>query len=97
MIISGVIPPINKRVEGEGQIETFGTIEDIVIASKYINQTLRKLCKDNFYYFDIYDEFANPDGTLIIENSDYFCHISSYHNKIIHEKLNQLVKERVLI
>ncbi len=94
-IISGVIPPIDRPVEGEGQIATYGAIEEIVYASKKLNLCLNDLCRKNVYYFDVYDEYSNDAGVLEFSKSDHFCHISPGCSDVIHRKLDRFINSNV--
>ena len=97
IIITGVIPPV-KRNDFEilhgpilHELPFIGTDEDRVRYTKKMNELLEKLSNKNGYiYFNPYDYYTRPDGTLKFELSDKLVHIGD--NEKIIEKIRWCVE-----
>ena len=46
-----------------------------------LNQREASIKPRDFCYFELNDLDALDDGSLDLEHSDFFCHISHYHQK----------------
>jgi hypothetical protein len=89
IVITGIIPPV-KRNDFEilygpilHEFPFIGTDEDRVRYTKKMNELLENLSNKNGYiYFNPYDYYTRPDGTLKYELSDNIVHIGENINII---------------
>lgn len=88
-IVYSVTPP---TVSSNPDYPIYGPLEDRVAISKKLNNRLACLCKQtNIEFLDVYDDYANPDGTLNNALSDGSVHIHTNSSIAITKKLNQIL------
>jgi len=76
-IYNVIPPPVSVKVENQ-DFPIRGSIEDRIKYAKYFNQKLKEGCLlNNFIFIDIYDSYANKDGSLNMELSDGIIHIKN--------------------
>jgi hypothetical protein len=91
-IVYSVTPPTNAHFNPNYPF--CGTLEDRVEVTKKLNQKLKDLCDENdILFLDVYDAYANVDGTLNPALSDGFVHINPSQNHEIIKKLKKLIKK----
>lgn len=75
----------------------YGGIEERVMISRKLNAKLAELCTVvNIEFLDVYDEYANPDGTLNVNYSDDCVHIRPvYYYNIALKLINILNKNQI--
>jgi hypothetical protein len=82
--IYNIIPPVEKVKEENDEFPIVGPIEDRIKYAKYFNKKLEEYClKNRFIFIDIYNSYANKDGSLNMDLSDGIIHI---RNSIYLEK-----------
>lgn len=101
VIVCSVVPPV-KRGDYEDKFGPIthefpfvGTDDERVKYTKLVNKQLQQACMTNgFIFFDFYDCFARPDGTLEFEKSDQICHI--VQNTPILNQFMSLIENNIL-
>jgi len=75
----------------------YGTNEERIIIANKLNSRLASLCSQvNLEFLDVYNDYANPDGSFNMEYSDGCVHIHPSFSKPIADKLNAiLVKNNI--
>jgi hypothetical protein len=104
IIITAIIPPTRRydyeSIHGPIQHEFpfLGTDEERVTYTKLINDELKLMCMHNgFYFFDPYNIYKNPDGTLNHVYSDTLVHIGFGKNSdLLQSFMNLLYKEKLI-
>lgn len=97
-IVYSVTPPTEFTIPNAKQSFFYGTLEDRVIITKKLNQKLSELCaKNDIPFLDVYEDYANPDGTLNVSLSDGSVHINGNYCRPIGVKLHQILKDRNII
>jgi hypothetical protein len=84
IVICSIVPPISMAEHDlhngpvKHQYGFVGSDEERVRFTRAINARLEAKCATvpNCVYFDFYEHYANPDGTLKFELSDKICHIA---------------------
>ncbi len=90
MVIVSVIPPSDQHYNP--QFPSYGTLQDRVAITRHLNRVLQFYAfKNDILFLDIYSYFAQHDGSLNVMLSDGTVHIHQLHNKIIREKLIELI------
>ncbi|MCH9620615.1 MAG: hypothetical protein S4CHLAM20_00150 [Chlamydiia bacterium] len=89
-VIFGITPPVKElTVEGYPSV---GPFEERVKYTKLLNQTLEAKAKEKgILYFDVYNEYADVDGTLNMKYSDNLMHIGQDFNLPVKTKLCDLI------
>ena len=88
-IIVGVVPPVKlpenrEPADPENMFPVLGSNEDRVRYTSKVNKLLEELSiSNNYFYFNPYDFYTSPEGTLIPELSDSGVHIGD--NSIVLE------------
>lgn len=94
-IVLSILPPTNAILNLE--FPFYGSIKDRVNITKRLNSKLQKAClSENIEFLDIFDFYANPDGTLNAALSDQTVHIGLGKNKPIKMKLLKILTKRVV-
>lgn len=94
-VICSVTPPTNCVLNEE--YPWYGSLEDRISITRKLNAKLAELCEvENILFLDIYDEYANSDGSLNADLSDGNVHIRSDCNEVIVNKFNEIINCRVL-
>jgi len=76
--IYNIIPPPVSVKEEHQDFPIRGSIEDRIKYAKYFNQKLKEGCLlNNFIFIDIYDSYANKDGSLNMDLTDGIIHIKN--------------------
>jgi len=68
------VPPPVHGVKTRDGFPFSGTIEERISYVKYMNEKLKEL---PYTFVDLYDKYSNEDGSMIIEDSDYYVHIKN--------------------
>lgn len=90
-IVYSVTPPTDGHFNEHYPF--WGPLEDRVEISKKLNQRLKELCEESdILFLDVYEAYANPDGTLNRALSDGTVHISAWHSQEIHKRLLKLLE-----
>lgn len=93
-IVYSVVPPTSWK----GGMPCCGTLEERVLITKLLNQKLSEICsKNNISFLDIFDDYANPDGTLCPSLSDGGVHLHGFKTQPIKDKLYKILKDNNLI
>ena len=76
-IYNVIPPPDSLKVENQ-DFPIRGSIQDRIKYAKYFNQKLKEGCLlNNFIFIDIYNSYANKDGSLNMDLSDGIIHIKN--------------------
>jgi hypothetical protein len=87
-IIYSITPPIDYPINPPYE----GSLEERVQITKYFNQRLKQACKVyDFEFLDVYDDYANDQGSLRPELSRGDHHIHYAQNHYIHKKLMDIL------
>jgi lysophospholipase L1-like esterase len=90
IVVYSVTPPVEICLNPK--FPSYGPVEDRVAIAKTLNARLADLCKQlEIEFLDVYEDYANPDGTLKVEYSDGGVHIAPAHNQAIAQKLNEIL------
>jgi len=90
-VVMSIVPPSDKGFNIA--YPYYHTLADRVKLTRSLNDNLRNKCERNgIYYLDIYSLFAKEDGSLNESISDGIIHIHPKNNKIIKEKLIELIE-----
>ena len=93
IIISLIIPPANINYKVT-RLPYVGSIEERIYATQKINKKLIDMCKrNNFYYIDTYQDYANNLGYLPYELSDGGVHLNNDVNCFIKLQLQEIYKD----
>lgn len=91
-IIYSVTPPAYHIYDPT--MPQWGTIEDRIAITKQLNQRLAEACHEmGFYFLDVYQDYADSQGSLVVELSDGNVHINSEHNGPIRNKLESILED----
>ncbi|MDP1879507.1 MAG: hypothetical protein Q8K60_01045 [Parachlamydiaceae bacterium] len=95
-IVYSVIPPTDICFNPD--FPFYGTIEDRIMISKKLNARLAALCSQvKIEFLDVYDEYANLDGTLNTQYSDGCVHINpTCYPAIALKLINILLKNKII-
>lgn len=89
-IVYSVTPPTN--LDYNPNFPYYGSLEDRVIISKRLNERLSALCSQfEIAFLDVYQDYANADGTFNVAYSDGCVHIRADCNQLISKKLHQIL------
>lgn len=92
-IVYSVTPPTNAHFSE--LYPYYGDLEDRVNITKLLNTKLAEMCHfQNLLFLDVYEDYANSDGTLNFLLSDGNVHINSYQYIAIQQKINAILKVR---
>ena len=96
IIIGSITPPVNKEwhesIHGPitHQFPILDTDNNRVKYTQLMNKKIEQYClKYNYKYLDIYNNYSDNNGLLLINKSDNNCHILD--NNDIHSKLIELL------
>lgn len=90
-IVYSVTPPTN--IAYNPQFPYYGTLAERVMISRKLNMKLAILCQQfGLSFLNVYNEYANPDGTLKTIYSDGCVHIHPNYNVPIVQKLRQILR-----
>lgn len=94
-VIVSVMPP---TYSGNPSYPCYGTLEDRIDITKQLNSKLREVCLlTDIKFLDIYDIYANPNGSLNEALSDQGVHVGVNQNHPIKEALvNMFVHKRLI-
>lgn len=97
IIVVGVIPPTNQscyeNIHGPilHEFPFIGTDEERVRYTQKVNKIIQELCnRDGYIYFNPYEYYTAPDGTLKYELSDTIVHLGD--TSIFLHRFNELYK-----
>lgn len=89
-IVYSIVPPTDLNFNPE--FPFYGSLEERVIITKQMNKRLSDWCHFyNISFLDIYDDYANDDGSLNTALSDGTVHIHPSHNEAIFHKLANIL------
>ena len=89
-IVYSVTPPTDA--EYNIQYPRYGTLADRINISKKLNAKLADVCSRwGIAFLDVYDHYANADGSLNGSLSDGGVHINSAYYQAIYEKLCEIL------
>ncbi len=89
-VVYNVIPPLDLDLSEEFPV--WGTIEERVEAARMLNSALEDFCvQSGVKFLNVYDHYANPDGSLCVELSDMNVHINKNKIAPIQEKLFEIL------
>ncbi len=92
-IVYSITPPIDFPITPPYQ----GSLEERIQITKYFNQRLKQACEIyDFEFLDVYDDYANEQGSLRPELSRSDHHIHFAHNHFIHKKLMEILSHHSL-
>jgi len=90
VIVMGAIPPMNGLNYVSEEYPIQGTLSQRVEATRIMNKLLLSKCKEKkILFFEVNDLYALTDGSLDMDQSDMFCHISHYHQE---KAINRMLK-----
>lgn len=96
IIIGSITPPVNKEwhksIHGPitHEFPILDTDNNRVLYTKLMNKKIEEYClKYNYKYLDIYNNYSDTNGLLLVNKSDNNCHILD--NRDIHLKLTELI------
>ncbi len=90
--IMGVIPPMDGPNYKSEEYPIQGSLSQRVEATRLINQLLAVRCKKRgIGYFELNDLYALENGSLDLEQSDLFCHISHHHQEKAIKRMLKIV------
>ena len=94
VLVLAVPPPSDRRENPQAPFH--GTLSERIQITKRMNRILKERCNSNkIHFFDPFDGFASPDGSLNHEFSDGHVHIRSDCSRVVHERLVRYL-EKVL-
>ncbi len=89
-IVYSVTPPTSNGLNPA--YPYYGTLEDRVMITKKLNKKLADLCSlTGVTFLDVYDDYANSEGSLNYALSDGHVHIRTECNQAIQQKLFQIL------
>ncbi len=89
-IVYSVTPPTDYVYNPN--VPRYGPLEERISIAKQLNAKLADVCSQKgIAFLDVYDDYANEDGSLIVDLSDHNVHINPECNEFIHQKLRQIL------
>lgn len=90
--LMGCIPPMDGPNYNSEEYPIQGSLEERVMATKMLNSRLQDNAKkEGFKYFDLNDIYELEDGSLDMDKSDLFCHISPHHQEKALKRMSELL------
>jgi hypothetical protein len=88
-IVYSVTPPTNQGYNP--QFPYYGSLQDRIHLSSLLNAKLALLCQlTGILFLDVYEDYADQNGTLLSHLSDGSVHIHPLYFHPIQRKLNQI-------
>jgi hypothetical protein len=89
-VVVSVPPPVPVIRNPLVSLPSYGTLEDRIALTRQLNAALATACRSHAIGFaDIHAAFAQPDGTLALDDADGSVHINFRHQA----RLNAIVDE----
>lgn len=89
-IVCSIIPPVAIDT-GDKEFPYYGTLQERIQITKYLNAELIWLCNNNnLLFLDTYRLFANNDGSLNAKYLDDSIHIKCEFNEVVRRMLWEL-------
>lgn len=91
-VVASIVPPSDQNFNSS--YPYYGVLNERVRITREINKCLQKYCLENeILFLDIYSLYAKNDGSLNELLSDGIVHVNPKKNKMIKEKLMELISK----
>lgn len=102
LIIGSITPPVRKEAHEARhgpithEFPMIGTDQERALFTRQMNEALRAACLTRHYVFlDLTSMYADEEGMLYLEKSDYNCHI--LENRAIHTAITRILSPIVTV